>query len=75
MTQDDVHIFCPKEQAPAELAPLLRFVLDVLRDYGLDDFYLSSPPSPRARPSGPTRSGTRPPRCCASSPRRPGSTS
>jgi len=40
MTQDDAHIFCSKEQAPAELASLLRFVLDLLRDYGLDDFYL-----------------------------------
>ncbi len=40
MTQDDAHIFCAKEQMAAELASLLRFVLDLLRDYGLDDFYL-----------------------------------
>ena len=40
MTQDDAHIFCATEQMAAELASLLRFVLDLLRDYGLDDFYL-----------------------------------
>jgi len=40
MTQDDAHIFCAKEQAQAELASVLEFVLGLLRDYGLDDFYL-----------------------------------
>ena len=40
MTQDDAHIFCTPEQVPAELKSLLTFVLDLLRDYGLDDFYL-----------------------------------
>jgi threonyl-tRNA synthetase len=40
MTQDDAHIFCTKEQMADELASLLDFVLDLLRDYGLDDFYL-----------------------------------
>ncbi|MCB0916537.1 MAG: threonine--tRNA ligase [Actinobacteria bacterium] len=39
-TQDDAHIYCTPEQMPAELADLLSFVLDLLRDYGLDDFYL-----------------------------------
>lgn len=39
-TQDDAHIYCTKEQMPAELDRLLTFVLDLLRDYGLDDFYL-----------------------------------
>ncbi len=39
-TQDDSHIYCTREQMPAELASLLQFVLDLLRDYGLDDFYL-----------------------------------
>jgi threonyl-tRNA synthetase len=39
-TQDDAHIFCTQEQMPGELASLLRFVLDLLRDYGLSDFYL-----------------------------------
>jgi threonyl-tRNA synthetase len=40
LTMDDAHIFCAREQAGAELKRLLRFVLDLLRDYGLDDFYL-----------------------------------
>ncbi|MEY2453488.1 MAG: threonyl-tRNA synthetase [Acidimicrobiaceae bacterium] len=40
MTQDDAHIFCAPEQMAAELTSLLTFVLDLLRDYGLDDFYL-----------------------------------
>jgi threonyl-tRNA synthetase len=39
-TQDDSHIYCTKEQMPGELGYLLDFVLDLLRDYGLDDFYL-----------------------------------
>ncbi len=40
MTQDDSHIYCTREQMRDELASLLRFVLDLLADYGLDDFYL-----------------------------------
>jgi threonyl-tRNA synthetase len=40
MTQDDSHIYCTREQMRDELASLLRFVLDLLGDYGLDDFYL-----------------------------------
>ncbi|CAM4027975.1 threonine--tRNA ligase [Nocardiopsis rhodophaea] len=39
-TQDDSHIYCTKEQMPGELDTLLTFVLDLLRDYGLSDFYL-----------------------------------
>ena len=39
-TQDDAHIYCTKEQMPAELDDLLDFVLGLLRDYGLTDFYL-----------------------------------
>ena len=39
-TQDDAHIYCTKEQMPGELDRLLTFVLDLLRDYGLTDFYL-----------------------------------
>jgi len=39
-TQDDAHIFCTKEQMSAELDSLLTFVLNLLRDYGLQDFYL-----------------------------------
>ncbi|GGL45318.1 threonine--tRNA ligase [Planomonospora parontospora] len=40
LTQDDAHIYCTREQMRDELASLLRFVLDLLRDYGLSDFYL-----------------------------------
>jgi threonyl-tRNA synthetase len=40
MTQDDAHIYCTEEQMAGELKSLLGFVLDLLRDYGLDDFYL-----------------------------------
>ena len=40
MTQDDAHIYCTREQMRDELTSLLQFVLDLLADYGLDDFYL-----------------------------------
>ena len=40
MTQDDAHIYCAPEQMRDELASLLAFVLDLLADYGLNDFYL-----------------------------------
>jgi len=39
-TQDDAHIFCTKDQMADELDSLLTFVLNLLRDYGLQDFYL-----------------------------------
>ena len=39
-TQDDAHIYCTVEQIKGELRSLLTFVLDLLREYGLDDFYL-----------------------------------
>jgi len=40
MTQDDAHIYCTREQMAGELTSLLNFVLGLLRDYGLTDFYL-----------------------------------
>ncbi|HEX6402491.1 MAG TPA: threonine--tRNA ligase [Pseudonocardiaceae bacterium] len=40
MTQDDAHIYCTPEQLQGEIRSLLTFVLDLLRDFGLDDFYL-----------------------------------
>jgi threonyl-tRNA synthetase len=40
LTMDDSHIYCTPEQTQDELRSLLSFVLDLLRDYGLDDFYL-----------------------------------
>jgi threonyl-tRNA synthetase len=39
-TQDDAHIYCTQDQMPGELDTLLSFVLNLLRDYGLTDFYL-----------------------------------
>ncbi len=39
-TQDDAHIYCTREQMAEELDSLLTFTLNLLRDYGLDDFYL-----------------------------------
>jgi threonyl-tRNA synthetase len=40
MTQDDAHIYVTEEQLQDELKTLLTFVTDLLKDYGLDDFYL-----------------------------------
>src|SRR3712207_3924216 len=40
LTMDDAHIFCTKEQMAGELESLLDFVLGLLADYGLSDFYL-----------------------------------
>ena len=39
-TQDDAHIYCTREQMHDELTRTLEFVLSLLKDYGLDDFYL-----------------------------------
>ncbi len=40
MTQDDAHIYCTRDQMKDELTGLLTFVLDLLKDFGLEDFYL-----------------------------------
>jgi threonyl-tRNA synthetase len=40
LTMDDAHIYVTRDQMHAELTRTLRFVLDLLKDYGLDDFYL-----------------------------------
>ncbi|WP_291382690.1 threonine--tRNA ligase [Demequina sp.] len=39
-TQDDAHIYCTREQMKDELTTTLNFVLGLLKDYGLTDFYL-----------------------------------
>ncbi len=39
-TQDDAHIYCTREQMKEELTTTLTFVLNLLKDYGLEDFYL-----------------------------------
>lgn len=39
-TQDDAHIYCTEEQLEEELTRVLEFIISLLKDYGLDDFYL-----------------------------------
>jgi threonyl-tRNA synthetase len=52
MTQDDAHIFTTKEQMAEELVSLLDFVLGLLADYGLDDFYLELSTRPPGKAVG-----------------------
>ena len=52
MTQDDAHIFCTPEQMPGELRSTLEFVLGLLRDYGLDDFYIELSTRPEGKADG-----------------------
>jgi threonyl-tRNA synthetase len=52
MTQDDSHIFCTREQMRDELASLLHFVLDLLREFGLNDFYLELSTRPPGKAVG-----------------------
>jgi threonyl-tRNA synthetase len=52
MTQDDSHIYCTRDQMRDELASLLQFVLALLRDYGLDDFYLELSTKPEGKAAG-----------------------
>ncbi len=50
--QDDAHIFTTKERMGEEISSLLDFVLDLLRDYGLDDFYLELSTRPEEKAIG-----------------------
>jgi threonyl-tRNA synthetase len=52
MTQDDAHIFCTREQMGEELTSLLEFVLGLLRDFGLNDFYLELSTRPEGKAVG-----------------------
>ena len=52
MTQDDAHIFCAREAMQTELTSLLDFVLDLLGDYGLSDFYLELSTRPPGKAVG-----------------------
>ena len=52
LTMDDSHIFCTREQMRAELDSLLTFILDLLADYGLDDFYLELSTKPEVKAVG-----------------------
>ena len=52
MTQDDAHIFCTREQMAEEIETTLKFVLDLLRDFGLNEFYLELSTRPSAKAVG-----------------------
>ena len=39
-TQDDAHIYCTEDQLEDELTTVIEFIISLLKDYGLDDFYL-----------------------------------
>src|SRR5450631_2083879 len=52
MTQDDAHIFCTREQMAHELHSTLTFVLSLLRDFGLDDFFLELSTRPEEKAVG-----------------------
>ena len=52
MTMDDAHIYCTREQMGDELRSLLTFVLDLLRDYGLSEFYLELSTRPPGKAVG-----------------------
>jgi threonyl-tRNA synthetase len=52
LTMDDAHIFTTHEQLGEELRSLLTFVLDLLRDYGLDDFYMELSTKPEGKAVG-----------------------
>ncbi|MGH9170174.1 MAG: threonine--tRNA ligase [Acidimicrobiales bacterium] len=52
MTQDDAHILCTRQQMQGEIQSALTFVLDLLRDFGLDDFYLELSTKPPGKAIG-----------------------
>ncbi|HEX3793999.1 MAG TPA: threonine--tRNA ligase [Acidimicrobiales bacterium] len=52
MTQDDAHIFCTREEMRTELVRTMHFVLDLLRDFGLNDFYLELSTKPPGKAVG-----------------------
>ena len=52
LTMDDAHIFCAREQLASELHSLLAFELDLLRDFGLEDFYLELSTKPEDKAFG-----------------------
>jgi len=52
MTQDDAHLFCRRDQMRVELTRTLSFVLDLLRAFGLQDFYLELSTRPEGKAVG-----------------------
>ncbi len=55
MTQDDAHIFCTRDQMAGELHTTLSFVLSLLRDFGLEDFFLELSTRPEGKAVGHSR--------------------
>jgi threonyl-tRNA synthetase len=49
MTQDDAHIFTTREDMKVEIKSVLEFVLNLLADYGLDDYYLELSTKPETK--------------------------
>jgi len=52
LTMDDAHMFCAREQLAGELDSLLTFVLELLRDFGLEDFFLELSTRPEGKSVG-----------------------
>src|SRR5271166_3734658 len=52
MTQDDAHIFCTADQMEGELHSTLTFILSLLRDYGLEEFFLELSTRPEGKAVG-----------------------
>jgi threonyl-tRNA synthetase len=52
LTMDDAHIFCAPEEMEVELVRTLHFVLDLLRDFGLNEFYLELSTRPDGKAIG-----------------------
>ena len=52
LTMDDSHIFCATDQMVAEIRSILTFVLDLLREFGLEDFYLELSTRPEGKALG-----------------------
>ncbi len=52
MTQDDAHIFCTREEMRSELVRTLHFVLNLLSDFGLNEFYLELSTKPPGKAVG-----------------------
>ena len=52
MTQDDAHIFCTREEMGPELVRTFHFVLNLLRDFGLNEFYLELSTKPPGKAVG-----------------------
>ena len=53
-TQDDAHLICAPEQMPAEIRRVLRFSLDMLKDFGFDQYHIYVSTQPKGKSVGET---------------------